>query len=181
MNDIHIYNSRLLPSIILMTALLGAAWAAWLGEHMLPLFYSRLILLGCILLTLYFLIKLLFRRPKIIITVQGIQFFYPTQRIDKQSHMTLQNQFIAWEDIQSSQLKGRILQLQIDDNPPDYERLTDIELANLPPREMVLYQLNAAIGGFNISPKKITHWLTQMQYAQPKERTALILSFHYAK
>lgn len=180
MNEIHIYASRSHTLVFFILGVLGAA-AAWWFQADLEVWVSQALMLVGLGFALLMLIKYLRHRPKLSLTIYGIQFFYQTKRIDKHHRRTLHNQFIAWEDIYHIHLRGCTLQLQIDDNPPDYERLTDIELDNLPAREIEFYQLNAKVGGLKVSRKQLADWVDQLKQSPVKERAALILSFHYAK
>ena len=94
---------------------------------------------------------------------------------------TVVNQFISWQDIHQIQLDGKKIILSIDDNPPDYERLTEIELSDLPKREIQLAYVVVSVAGLTVSAQKLAHWLQQMQQAKNQERNYLILSFHYEK
>lgn len=182
MNDIKLYTNKISLLIWLTLALVLAAGGGW-WAHTRPdeaIIGQGVMALGG-LLSLILFIKLLRRRPQITLTVHGIQFHYHTERCDATSKQNILNQFIAWDDIHIIQLNGRQLILQIDDNPPDYERLTEIELANLPPREIVLYQLTASVSGLNVAAQKIADWIHQMKAASAKDRNALILTFHYEK
>lgn len=127
------------------------------------------------------LIKIIRRKPQISLSIYGIQFHYHTERQDKTSKQKIFNQFIAWEDIHIIQLHKNKIELHIDDNPPDYERLNEIELANLPPREITFYQLRAQLSGLNKSKNQVFDWINKLQQSPSKERSSLILSFHYEK
>lgn len=182
MNEVHIYSHRLYAIVVLLLGLgvMTSAWCCaekWFENKR----FSQGLILGGAALSGGAIWKITRRRPKITLTLHGVQFFYPTQRVDDFAKQTRQNQFIAWEDIYQVHLKRRQLQLTVDDNPPDYERLTDIELANLPPREMRFYRLNAGVGGLNVSADALTDCLGKMQRSDPRDRSALILSFHYNK
>lgn len=182
MNEIKLYANRLpffALALIALLCALGCVW--WTQTHSDNTTLIQGIMLASGIICLIALFKIVRRPAKISLSIHGIQFHYPTERQDQTHTQNMLNQFIAWEDIHIIQTHKNILELHIDDNPPDYERLTDIELANLPPREITFYQLRAKVSGLNKSPNKVMDWVNQLQQAPSKERTSLILSFHYEK
>lgn len=178
MNEIQIYPQRLKYIIMFIIGLICVvAGVDLLVQPLLEKWIAQMLLIGGIILIIIMIIKWLKHKPKITLTLQGIQFHYA---IDVHGQ-TVVNQFISWQDIHKIQLDGKKITLSIDDNPPDYERLTEIELSDLPKREIQLAYVVVSVAGLTVSAQKLVHWLQQMQQAKNQERNYLILSFRYEK
>lgn len=164
MNELHIYASRFNRLMCLIGGMIATVFGLWL---ILPFQLHISVLLPLVCFSILYARKLLVKKLKITLSTQGIQFHQSAQP------------FVAWNDIQHIQLNGNQIIIAIDNHPPDYERLNDIELSNLPQREIQLAYCHQTVSGLNVSPQTLTNWLCQMQQAPQHERHALLLAFHY--